>query len=337
MDTNLQKQPTDLAKAKKTFSRIGLALLAFYAASYAVQFGMEFFLVYALHIESISSSAAVLLSAVSMYAIGFPVCFLVLRKTESTPPPLHKARPGTLLVLTAIAFSLLYFGNVLGIYASAMAEKLFGAPIAEVTLELVADLPWYVAFLFAALIGPLVEECIFRKLIINRVRVYGEKLAILFSALLFAFFHMSVQQFFYAFFIGLVLGYLYIRTGSLLAVWSVHAAVNTLGSVVPLFLMQYCGYEELLLALESGQEAVFAQVAENPIGVIAVLVYSVCNMALLLLGWILLGIYRRKLRFEEAAQPLPRDTEGTVAFTGIGVVLFIAVCVLLPFFLSFVV
>lgn len=336
MDTNVEKTPYDLKSATKVFSRIGAALIAFYAATYAALFALEFFLIYGMKIESFSPTATVLLSSVTMYGVGFPVCFLVLRGLKRTPPPAGKARPSTLAILAAIAFASMYFGNLLGMGVSAMLENVLGFGLAETTLDIVTQLPWYVAFGFAVVVGPLVEECIFRKFIIDRTRVYGEKLSILFSALLFAFFHMSVQQFFYAFAIGLVLGYLYMRTGCLRAVWLVHAAINFLGSVVPLLLMQYCGYEELLLSMEQGQEAMLMQVAENPLGFAAVMLYSFFNMALVILGCVLCGLYVRKLHFEEAENTLPRDSEATAAFTGIGVVLFIAICVILPVLLSFV-
>lgn len=336
MDANVEKTPYDVKSATKVFSRIGFALIAFYAATYATLLALEFFLLYGLKIENFSSTLSVLLSSVSMYGVGFPVCFLVLRRLQRTPPSVGKARFSTLAVLVAIAFAGMYFGNLLGISVSAMLENLLGFGLAETTLDIVTHLPWYVAFGFAVVVGPLVEECIFRKLIIDRTRVYGEKLSILFSALLFAFFHMSVQQFFYAFFIGLVLGYLYMRTGSLGAVWFVHATINFFGSVVPLILMQHCGYEELLLSIQQGSDAMIEHVTANPVGFAAVMLYSFFNMALVILGSVLCGRYLRKLHFEKAEKTLPRDSEATVAFTGIGVILFIAVCVILPVLLSYI-
>ena len=47
------------------------------------------------------------------------------------------------------------------------------------------------------------------------MRRYGEKTAIVFSALAFALFHMNLFQFFYAFGLGLIFGYVYTRTSRL--------------------------------------------------------------------------------------------------------------------------
>ncbi len=62
----------------------------------------------------------------------------------------------------------------------------------------------------------------FRKEIIS-LRRYGEKTAIMFSALAFALFHMNVFQFFYAFGLGLMFGYVYTRTSRLRYSVAMHA------------------------------------------------------------------------------------------------------------------
>ena len=67
---------------------------------------------------------------------------------------------------------------------------------------------------FLVIVGPIFEEWLFRKQLIDHTRKYGEKTAILLSGLAFGLFHMNLFQFFYAFLLGLMFGYVYTRTSS---------------------------------------------------------------------------------------------------------------------------
>lgn len=78
-------------------------------------------------------------------------------------------------------------------------------------------------------IAPIVEELIFRGVIMSGFsRNYRPIYAIIFSALLFALFHLNPWQFPATFALGLVLGWIRIRTGSVLACILGHATHNGL-------------------------------------------------------------------------------------------------------------
>lgn len=62
--------------------------------------------------------------------------------------------------------------------------------------------------------APICEEILFRKILIDRIRLYGDKAAILVSSVVFGLSHGNFYQFFYAFGIGLVLAIFIFRRGS---------------------------------------------------------------------------------------------------------------------------
>lgn len=62
-------------------------------------------------------------------------------------------------------------------------------------------------FLYASILAPLSEELIFRGYILQSLRPYGKKFAVVLSAFLFGIFHGNLLQTPYAFLMGLVLGY----------------------------------------------------------------------------------------------------------------------------------
>jgi uncharacterized protein len=90
-----------------------------------------------------------------------------------------------------------------------------------------SDYGWTGAFIKVVVVAPVVEELIFRGVIMQGfMRNYPKILAILFSALLFALFHLNPWQFPATFILGLLLGWLMVRTHSILLCILTHALNN---------------------------------------------------------------------------------------------------------------
>jgi membrane protease YdiL (CAAX protease family) len=83
--------------------------------------------------------------------------------------------------------------------------------------------------LTTGIIGPIVEELTFRYLICSQFT--NKKVAVFVSALVFGIAHLNIIQSTYAFVVGLVLGYVYVKTNNLLASSIIHLAFN-IGSLV---------------------------------------------------------------------------------------------------------
>lgn len=82
--------------------------------------------------------------------------------------------------------------------------------------------------------APLVEELLFRGGVMNSLHRagYGAGPTIVWSAVLFGVFHLNPAQIPFAFLLGLLLGWLYYRTGSLLPGILCHFINNALGVVL---------------------------------------------------------------------------------------------------------
>ncbi|MCT6873593.1 MAG: CPBP family glutamic-type intramembrane protease [Bifidobacterium sp.] len=63
-------------------------------------------------------------------------------------------------------------------------------------------------FIYAGLLAPIIEELVFRGAIMHALKPYGHVFAIVTSAVMFGFFHGDLGQGFFAFIMGLLLGYL---------------------------------------------------------------------------------------------------------------------------------
>ena len=86
------------------------------------------------------------------------------------------------------------------------------------------------------LMGPLAEELMFRGVIQTRlVRAMPAWIAVVLQAVLFGVTHGTPIQMAYAFLIGLALGFLRSRTGSILPGFAAHAAFNAMNDPLGLF------------------------------------------------------------------------------------------------------
>lgn len=327
----------DFRSARKAFSRIGIALVMFFIATFAAQLLFEAVCVLLFPDflkNGITPQMAVIISSATMYLVGAPVFYLCLKGLDTFEGTVEKCSLATLGTAFVISYSLSYLGQMMGDYVSAFIYSTMDIELVSETLEIISQISWVDALVFSAIIGPFFEELIFRKLIIDRTRGYGEKLAVIFSALMFAFFHMSVQQFFYTFLIGLLYGYLYIRKGKLIYCFALHAAFNFLGAVVPLMFAEYVpGYDKFLtLALdENAFEELYQMIEQNLFAYGIVAWYSLATLAMSFVGIFWFTKRYRTMRFERAAFELPRDSEGTTAFVNVGVILFIALAIAYPF------
>ena len=174
---------------------------------------------------------------VPLQMIAMPVTIALLSRTKGSAPEKRTVSFGWLARSFVIAYAVMVIGNLIGtvlmmMFTGGKAQN----PLIAYSLD-----PGNEALkvLFIVLLGPLLEEILFRKLLIDRTRLFGEKNAILFSALLFGLFHVNLFQFFYAFGIGLIFGYIYVRTGKVLYTWAMHAIINFCYCVIPGWLIRY--------------------------------------------------------------------------------------------------
>lgn len=97
----------------------------------------------------------------------------------------------------------------------------------EMFAEIVAGNGLLPLLLALGVLAPLAEELLFRGTVLPVfARAWGGRAAVPLSAALFAAFHLSAAQIVVPFLLGLVLGWLRLRTGSLWACVAAHAAHN---------------------------------------------------------------------------------------------------------------
>lgn len=93
-----------------------------------------------------------------------------------------------------------------------------------------------ILYFYVCVFGPLLEELLFRGVILESMKMYSCRFAIFFSSLIFGLMHGNIAQAINGFLIGLVLGALYVRSDSLVPCVVMHMIMNTVTSVCSVLL-----------------------------------------------------------------------------------------------------
>ena len=172
-------------------------------------------------------TAAMLITTTVVVAVITIVVFLWARYAEVSPTWL-RTRPWMVLTWSVIA--------ALGalIPSAWIQEQMPELPdLVEHEFSTIMGTPW--GYLTVGLLAPLSEEIVLRGAVLrallksSMLSTWG---AITISALLFALIHMNPAQMPHAFIIGLLLGWMYYRTGSILPGVAYHWANNSAAFVM---------------------------------------------------------------------------------------------------------
>ena len=126
--------------------------------------------------------------------------------------------------------------NIIGLIGTTIYGILQKHEVENVLESAVIDTTTTTQMIVVVMLAPIFEEYIFRKLFIDRAVKYGEGIAIFLSGMIFALFHGNFGQAIYAFGVGALLSYIYVRTGYIGYTIVIHMMMNFLGTVVPLFI-----------------------------------------------------------------------------------------------------
>lgn len=151
----------------------------------------------------------------------------------------------------------------------------------ESSQELIAY-PYLVQVILMAVIPPLVEEFVFRGLFYGTYRKYNVPRAAVMSGLIFGIFHLNINQFAYAFVIGIIFAYMVEATGSVWASVCAHFAVNTY-SITVIQILKMSGSYDSVISSSAEQQLTDIPVVSQVISYIVMFIVAVVFMMLAIL------------------------------------------------------
>lgn len=217
---------------KKFFSKIGFNYLAYSIASIL-------FLIILSNIIAVirpeilnNINIATIITAICNYVLPLPILLFLMRKLDSTEIKKNNLGFKTFLKYLCITFTLMWIGNITGTIITNLLSFTIQNDIANPIQNLINSTDLWLNLILISLIGPIFEEVIFRKILIDRTIKYGPLASILVSAIIFGLIHGNLNQFCYTVLVGGFFAYVYIKTGQIKYSIGLHIILNMLGSVL---------------------------------------------------------------------------------------------------------
>lgn len=222
----------------QTFTILGFALCVFAGAQYpgallymrvsdwlSAQDSGIFRGIYGLFTSPLTDA---LVQYVFTLGIASFLCWLVARWVPEMNFKEQRMDGGDFLTLLVSAIGAGYVFNLLGNLINLLISMLNGKTLMDVNpaIEMMTDLT-PAMMLYACVLGPFMEEVIFRGVLLKRARWFGDRTAVVFTAVTFGLMHGNISQFLYATAIGLLFGYAAVRTNGIRYSVMMHMFINS--------------------------------------------------------------------------------------------------------------
>ena len=270
------------------------------------------------------------------FLVGIDTLFAVflLRFVPKKAPERQKISAKEFIKLVFISFGVSWVGSMISRFFINLLYFFTGIEISDRVSEAISAVEPWQAILCSVLLAPIMEEFLFRKLLIDRLHKHGELVAILTSAVFFGLLHQNVYQIVYATGAGLVLGYLYCKTGSYLAVTALHMIYNLIGVIPTFFTSKLAEFSQMtpeeLAALPSELYTQYSSI------LFGYRVYAVMVLVIDLAGAIILIINRKKFSINNNAPALLESDKREIAWRTPGIVAAAVAMILLTVYSLFV-
>lgn len=209
---------------------VGACLLGYFFLQNVFVFGLRLFGLYGVFYGNASFQYATSAVFVTAGCLGVPFFLMSCRKGSLSyrralpfnfPEDKSKA-----FYLICAGFAFCLASNYLAVFFNAFLNGVGVGTVENEVVESVSGGDTFLNFLCAAVVAPLVEEFVFRGVIMQPLRRFGNVFAVLASALLFGLTHGGPSNIVFAFLCGVVLGFVVIASKSIWVGIAVHFLNN---------------------------------------------------------------------------------------------------------------
>ncbi|MCQ2354151.1 MAG: CPBP family intramembrane metalloprotease [Clostridia bacterium] len=171
--------------------------------------------------------SSVLDCVIYLFSFMFPVLFfrILMSGQQKEPMRLGVRVPAETILLIGAVIPVIMGAAEVNAIISGFVD--FSPLIDNTLIDTPAKLIY--SFIYTALVPGFCEEFLFRGTVLSNLLPYGKTTAVVGSAVLFALMHGNPMQFFYAAAAGILLGIVYVRTGSVWPGMFIHIINNYIG------------------------------------------------------------------------------------------------------------
>lgn len=285
---------------KKVFSKLGISLFLLTVVVNAIQFVLGRLIKHFMP-EFVESSWYVYsLIIVSFYLIGAPLFYLLIKKIPVVKSDESKSLKWyEFLCLFVMCLAAMYVFNIIGTMINFVIGMLTGNMNLNPLNSVIGDIDLLPTILIAGIVAPIVEELVFRKVLLDRLRKYGDLVAVLVSGLCFGLYHGNIAQFLYASALGFIFAYVVIRTGRIRYSIALHICINILGT------------------------GIMPQIVKT--GMVATMIVGFTVIGIIMIGIVLfvLAFILKKVKFEKGQVQLEHPFK--TVWLNVGMILFVLI------------
>ncbi len=195
------------------------------------------------------SSISLIMNSINVCVIGTLVLKLLLKNVPACKIEKRPLKAGHLLLLIMMMYGLTQVGSMMGlpIHMALTSFTIDDEQSLGDLQGLMLGSGVIVRIITVGILPAIFEELLFRKFLIDRTIRYGEFISCAMSGIMFGLWHGNFQQFFFAFFVGVLFSFVYIRTGNIIYTMIMHASMNLVTTTVTMQLlaefMKKAGYD----------------------------------------------------------------------------------------------
>lgn len=309
-----QQEELEKKRLKRCFRTVGVGYAVYLVVSTASQLAVAW------NIEVpdtvLGWNLWMMASMLAMYPLSTLFLYLIMCRL----PRAHQIwkepiKPGHYVGILVICMGCMYLGNIIGQLVSAIIRMATGMPLDNALDQLINDMQPWLILLMVVIIGPVMEELVFRKILLDRIAGYGQLVSMLLSGLIFGVAHGNFYQFFYAFALGAIFAWVYLRTGNIFYTIGLHMMINFWGGFLSIYLL------DLIEAWgTAGLMLIFGQI--------------MVMIGFIIAAVILVIYYRKEIFLREKKKTLSAGKQFLAVMLNVGMILYLVMGIVL-FVLNF--
>ena len=225
---------------------VGLAILGMLAVSALIGLGLGFFgAMFGFYDRSgrfvgpdLAEQLVTLISYIPMLVVPFVIYEKAKKIRLSDVAVLSRPKKGLMASGLFVGLGCCVLGNILVMLLS-LVMSMLGITILSPEMAVPTTLGGQAVYLLAVGILPaFIEEFVFRGIVMQPLRRYGDGFAVVMSAIVFGLVHGNLVQIPFAMVVGLIIGFFVVRSNSLWVGIVIHMVNNTVSVVLTLLLTQ---------------------------------------------------------------------------------------------------
>lgn len=257
-----------------------------------------------------------LMNSFNVSVVGCLVLGLSLKTLPSVKIEKRSLKFGQILTLILMVYGLAQVGSLMGmpIHTALTSVTYFSDTSTEDALStlkdsLILNSDTFIRILTVGIMPAIFEELLFRKFLIDRTLRHGEFVSCAMSGIMFGLWHGNFQQFFFAFFLGVLFSFVYIRTGRIIYTMILHASLNLVTSSVTVELLA-----ELLkrMGLDMNKGTIDPNIDYDAVMksilplMLLLILWLIVLLGLQIAGFVLVIVKRKNFKLMQIVGELPR-------------------------------